>query len=173
MKKLIISILILISLLISETSGVSAVSFVAKVSDQTPNEDRLSEDYRVLALYSYFKSHNSPLADYSQDFIKIADKYELDWRLIPAISGVESTFGKNLPSGSYNAYGWANGKYSFESWEESIEIVSKTIREKYINKGAVSVNQIGRIYAPPSSTWSWKVNYFMNEIDPLPVEFSL
>jgi hypothetical protein len=130
-------------------------------------------DYRVVILRKYLESHNSPLSESSEHFVYWADKYELDWRMVPAISGVESTFGKNIPANSYNAYGWANGNYSFESWEDSIEVVSKTLREKYYNRGATTINQIARRYAPPSSTWAWKVTYFMEKIDPIPVDFDL
>lgn len=130
-------------------------------------------DERVVLLKKYLESKNSPLAGNSKDFIEYADKYDLDWRFVPAITGVESSFGKHIPSNSYNAYGWANGKYDFTSWEESIEVVSKALRIKYIDKGATSIEAIGRIYAPPSSTWSNKVHYFMNQIEPMPIEYTL
>jgi len=93
--------------------------------------------------------------------------------MVAAISGVESTFGKRIPENSYNAYGWANGNYYFESWEDSIAIVSKTLREKYYDRGATTLNQIARRYAPPSSSWAWKVNYFMEKIDPVPLPFTI
>jgi len=130
-------------------------------------------DRRRIVLKRFLKLHNSPLADHAKEFIREADKYRLDWRLVAAISGVESTFGKNTPSNSYNAYGWANGAYSFGSWEESIAVVSKALREKYINKGATNIGKIARIYAPPSNSWAWKVKFFMRKIEPLPVEFAL
>lgn len=130
-------------------------------------------DYRVANLRNFFNTYNSPLALYAEDFVLMADKYNLDYRLVPAISGVESTFGKQIPSGSYNAYGWANGNYSFESWPNSIEVVSKTLRTQYVDRGANSVPEIARIYAPPSSTWAGNVQYFINKIDPLPLSFEI
>lgn len=132
-----------------------------------------SFDFRVYVLRDYLESHNSPLSEYSEEFIEYADKNQLDYRLVPAISGVESTFGKRIPKNSYNAYGWANGEYAFKSWEDSIEHVSGTLRTKYIDKGAVSIWAISRRYAPPSRTWGFKVKYFMNKIDSLPVTFDL
>lgn len=128
-------------------------------------------DQRVVRLKSFLESYNSPLAPYAFEFVTYADLYDIDWRLVPAISGVESTFGKRIPQGSYNAYGWVNGKYRFQSWEDSIEIVSKTLREKYYNKGATSIQKIAKRYAPPSQSWAWKVKYFMEKIDPAPIEF--
>ncbi|MFI5240846.1 MAG: hypothetical protein ACHQUA_00230 [Microgenomates group bacterium] len=130
-------------------------------------------DYRVYRLKNYLNSHNSPLAEYSEEFIQYADTYDIDWRMVPAISGVESTFGKRIPQNSYNAYGWANGEYRFTSWEDSIDHVSMTLKTKYIDKGAPSIAKIARRYAPPSTTWGTKVKFFMKKIDPLPLEFSL
>lgn len=140
----------------------------------TPKRDLVQKkfDYRVNVLTKYLSGHNSPLADYAGLFIYKADENGIDWRLIPAITGVESTFGKNIPINSYNAYGWANGRYRFESWEDSIEVVSKALREKYIDRGANTLPKIARRYAV-SLSWEWKVRYFMNEIDSIPLAFTL
>jgi hypothetical protein len=155
------------------TADVSADVTVAESSAQLVGRTKVESDYREKILRNYLEEHNSPLSEYSGVFICLADKYRLDWRLVPAITGVESTFGKRIPINSYNAYGWANGSYSFESWDESIEVVSKALRNNYIDRGAVSINDIARIYAPPSETWARNVKFFMNKIDPLPVSFSL
>jgi hypothetical protein len=78
---------------------------------------------------------------------------------------VESTFGKQIPSYSYNAYGWNNGNFRFKSWEDSIEIVSKALREKYFDRGLNTPYKIGPVYAPPSKTWASKVSFFMQKIE--------
>ena len=122
-------------------------------------------DLRVEKLRRFLDFYNSPLANYAWNFVNAADKYSLDWKIIPAITGVESTFGKAIPTGSYNAYGWANGAYWFTSWEDSIEIVAKTLRVNYLDKGADTVEKIAPIYAPPSNTWAAKVRYFMEKIE--------
>ncbi len=132
-----------------------------------------SKDLRVIRLQKFFQKYNSPLMPYANDFVYFADKYQIDYRLVPSISGVESTFGKRIPPGSYNAYGWANGEYKFKSWPDSIEHVTKTLRYKYYDKGAVNIDQIARRYAPPSKTWGHNVKYFLAKIDSTPVEFDL
>lgn len=126
------------------------------------NEEKV--DFRTLALEKFLEIYNSPLANYASVFVEIADKYQVDWRLVPAITGVESTFGRRIPSGSFNAYGWGNGKITFASWEESIEVVTKTLKEKYIDRGLDTPHEIARVYAPPSLTWGNKVSYFMKKI---------
>ncbi|MCX7928240.1 MAG: hypothetical protein N2558_00955 [Patescibacteria group bacterium] len=173
-----ILIAILVSLLLlnavaRELWGCTLISYSAQIKDarinRYPNPKSLEieniYDTRVIKLRNFLTKHNSPLAPYAEIFVKSADKHNIDWRLVPAITGVESSFGKRIPPKSYNAYGWANGKHKFESWESSIEHVTKTLREKYYEKGATTIEKIGRKYAPPSSTWSKNVRFFMNQID--------
>lgn len=130
-------------------------------------------DYRVHILRKFLGSHKSPLTPYSITFVKMADYYGLDWRMVPAISGVESTFGKRIPPGSYNAYGWANGKAGFVSWPHSIVTVTGTLKKNYIDRGAVSIQRISRIYAPPSTTWGKNVTFFVKKISPMPLSFDI
>lgn len=174
MKKTII-IVLAIFLLFATTDQISADLSVAGSSAQLAYPDSYQDNFdsRVIVLRQFLQEQNSPLSQYSDIFIKYADDNELDWRLIPAITGVESTFGKNIPANSYNAYGWANGNYSFSSWEESISTVSITLNEKYIAKGATTIEKIGKIYAPPSTTWAYKVKYFMNKIQAFPLEYTI
>jgi hypothetical protein len=142
----------------------------ATIKSETENSDY---DYRVENLKNFLEKYNSPLADYASDFVAYADANGLDYRLVPAISGVESTFGKNIPSNSYNAYGWVNGNYDFNSWPDSIATVSSTLKNSYIDKGAESIPQIAKRYAPPSTTWGNGVKYFVSKIDTLPLSFDI
>lgn len=131
-------------------------------------------DKRAKILSDYLNQFNSPLQNYSQDFIEIADKYGIDWKLVPAISGVESTFGKFIPGGthylntSYNAWGWGastpDAAIYFKSWKEAIETIAKGLKERYIDKGLLTPFQMNRVYAA-SPTWGTKVDYFMKEIE--------
>jgi len=130
-------------------------------------------DYRVENLRKFLEKYSSPLAVYAEEFVTYADLNGLDYRLVPSISGVESTFGKHIPTDSYNAYGWANGEYSFTSWEDSIAHVSGTLRSSYIDKGAASIAKIAKRYAPPSVTWAGKVTFFVKKIDSLPLNFDI
>jgi len=141
----------------------NTISSSAQLKDET-----FEFDNRTQILKEYFQQFNSPLAEYAEEFVGAADAYELDWRLLPAISGVESTYGKFIPQNSYNAYGWNNGAYTFQSWEDSIWTVTKALKEKYVNRGANTVDKIGRIYAPPSPFWAGKVKGIMAKIDSQP-----
>lgn len=146
-------------------------SSLSSTSAASPSFQKLLDaesvvDIRVLKLSNYLARKNSPMASKADKFVAVADKYNMDWRLVPAISGVESNFGRFIPEGSYNAYGWAGGNYRFESWEDSIETVTRELKSNYVDRGAVTVNQIGVIYCPPNSyNWTAGTNQFMSEIE--------
>jgi hypothetical protein len=125
-------------------------------------------DSRVRILREYLEKYNSPLVPYAGTFVEKADKYNLDWKLVAAISGVESTFGREIPYESFNGWGWGiygDNMIRFSSWTQGIETISEGLRNKYINKwGAKDVYEIGKFYAS-SPTWAQRVEYFMNEIE--------
>lgn len=133
-----------------------------------------SIDGRKQALESFFRSYNSPLLGSEDAFIQVADKYNLPWTLLPAIAGKESGFGKVIPYGSYNAWGWGifTGQktgINFLSWEDGINGVGAGIRKNYFNKGMDTVASMEYSYTPPSAngTHSWKqgVEFFMQQIE--------
>lgn len=122
-------------------------------------------DARVLKLAAYLESKNSELAPYAVDFVRAADKYGLDWRLLVAISGVESGFAKIYVRGTYNSWGWGGGYISLGSWDNAIEVISKALNENYATKWkAKTVEEIGPIWAEDPN-WSKKVNLYLNQID--------
>ena len=143
--------------LAAEIAGSSAV-----LAEKFPS---LEVDSRAKQLEIFFQSYDSPLATYSAYFVKMADKYGIDWKLLPAIAGVESTFGKKIPVGSYNAYGWNGGNARFDSWEEGIEEVCRKLKEKYYERGLKTPYKIAPVYCPPSLVWAGKVVSFMEKID--------
>lgn len=110
------------------------------------------------------KRYDSPLLGQVDSFIDACSTYNLDCYLLPSISGVESTFGKFLIPGTFNPFGWGRGALAFKSYDDTIMTVGKAIREKYIDKGADSVDKIGRIYCE-GDTWSGKVKFFMAKFE--------
>lgn len=130
---------------------------------------QITRDERIDQLRAYLTMHNSPLSDEAPHFISEADRLGLDWKLVAAIAGTESTFGKHVPGGSYNGWGWgiptgAQSGIAFKSWKQGITTVSEGLKYRYVNRGAVSVEQIGRIYAA-SPRWAGNVRFFINQIE--------
>lgn len=123
-------------------------------------------DLRPHKLAKFLGQHGSLLANYADEFVHQADRNRLDYRLLPAISGVESTFGRNYIAGTYNVYGWGKGSIPFGSWVDGIAKVSTALRTNYYDRGAVTIEQVGRIYDPPgAANWAYGVNYFMDQIE--------
>ncbi|MBI2196689.1 glucosaminidase domain-containing protein [Candidatus Daviesbacteria bacterium] len=128
-------------------------------------------DGRAKIIENFFKTYKSPLSAQSETFILVADKYELDYRLLPAIAMQESNGGKKVIKNSYNPFGY--GIYGemvvkFSSWEGAIERVGKALREDYLNKGLKNPTQMMAKYTPPSlskgGAWAKGVNTFMEEL---------
>lgn len=141
-----------------------AANKVAETSAEIQTSQGVT-DNRKQVLKAFLNRYNSSLAPYSGKIVELADKYKIPWTWVAAISGVESTFCREIPYNSYNCWGWANGEYSFSSWEDGIEIVTRTLKEFYVDKGADTIVKIAPIYAPPSTTWAGKVLYFINLIE--------
>lgn len=123
-------------------------------------------DKRAEILQAYLAQYNSPMQYQAQAFVETADQYNLDWKLLPAIAGVESTFGKFIPGG-YNAWGWGvygNQAIYFNSWKEGMLAVSEGLKTHYINNGLTDPYKINRIYST-SPAWGANVTYFINDLE--------
>ncbi len=128
-------------------------------------------DGRAKIIENFFEGHKAPLSDQSRTFIQVADKYKLDYRLLPAIAMQESNGGKKVIKNSFNPFGYGiygNLVVKFNSWEEAIERVGRALREDYLNQGLKNPTQIMAKYTPPSLTrggvWARGVNTFMEEL---------
>lgn len=121
-------------------------------------------DYRKVRLFNFLREKNSPLAPFAADFVDASDLWRIDWRLLPAIAGLESYFGRKILPGSYNAYGWAGGYFKFNGWRDSIYYLSYKLRRNYYDRGLTGPESIGKIYAPPNPNWGKLVSSIMAQI---------
>ena len=127
-------------------------------------------DGRAKIIEDFFKGYKSTLADYSNTFIAVADKYNIDYRLLPAISMQESNGGRKVISNSNNPFGY--GIYGgrvlrFDTWEDAIERVGRGLKEDYFDKGLNTPDKIMAKYTPPAladGSWSKGVKSFMLEL---------
>ena len=128
----------------------------------------VSQDARLVAVRAFFKKYHSDLLPYADDVISSADKYGLDYRLIPAISMQESGGCKNAPKGSYNCWGfgiYAKQVKTFKNYYEAIDTVTKTLAMQYKANGLETPEQIMTRYTPGSNgSWARGVNQFMNQL---------
>jgi hypothetical protein len=145
-----------------------AVSYAASPSEGYKAEAIVS-DSRVANLKMFFRKNNSPLYDYADSIVNVSDKYQFDYRLLPAIAMQESNLCRVIPDDSHNCWGW--GIYGttvtkFDSYDEAIETVGKGIKKEYIDKGMVTASAIMSKYTPSSpGSWSHGVNTFLKALE--------
>lgn len=130
-----------------------------------------SSDGRVKALEEFFKRYKSVLVNQADTFIEVADKYGLDWRLLPSISMQESNGARRMIPSSNNPFGYGiygDKVLKFESFENAIETVGKGLKENYISQGLTTPETIMTKYTPPSvalgGPWAKGVQTFMEEL---------
>jgi hypothetical protein len=102
---------------VSLSPSVSSAVVIEKSKEDVRKE-------RAEAVNKYYKDHDAPLEGKGLQFVLVAEKYGLDWRLLPAIAMRESTGGKFACKN--NPFGWGSCRLSgFKSYDEAIETVGK------------------------------------------------
>lgn len=80
-----------------------------------------SNDWRIDQLERSLEGR--PVQAYAVPFIRIADRYQLDWRLLPALTIVETSGGKHVRRRN-NWFGWDSGQARFQSVTDAAELVA-------------------------------------------------
>lgn len=122
-------------------------------------------DPRAAQMRVILEKYNSPMVGLEDVLISTAEKYQLDWTLMAAIAGTESSFAKRMPYNCVNPYGWGiygNNKLCFKSLEDSIEGVAAGLAAKY---NISSIESIAYTYNKVSTAgWIKHTRFFMNKI---------
>lgn len=123
------------------------------------------EDKRISKLEDFFDKTKSPFKKYAKVFIEVADKYKLDWKLLPVVSMVESTGGKNY---QLNGFGWGSDRIDFGSDSDDIDGVAARINSLSYYKTYI---KSGRLYdfslaynGPFAESYFKKLMYFYKQI---------
>ena len=117
---------------------------------------------------AYLRQKNSAMAGVGAALESLARQYNLDPRLIVAISGAETTFGKHVCALN-NAWNWFHKgscpPSTFVSYEEGLEHVTKFMRRSYLNKGYTTVPLIAKKYCTSGCDhWVPLVTEFQQEM---------
>lgn len=120
------------------------------------------QDPRLEPLRRFFEQSDCPALEYAHVFLEAADDYDLDWRLLPSISYIESTGGKTAANN--NLFGWDSGRAEFPTPTAGIHTVAYrlTHSERYREK---SLDQKLAIYNPDAG-YAGKVKSVMRRIAP-------
>lgn len=118
-----------------------------------------SIDNRVNILSAFLERYKSSMD--AKELITASDKYGLDWRLLPAIAGVESTFCRNY---IHNCFGWNKDKTPASPDRVARGIILEKPYAKW-NKDRTNIYLLAvpYNYAHPEE-WTKKVNFFMGKI---------
>ena len=87
-------------------------------ADIPPAHPAVRPDPRVARIREYFKKRLCPAHKYAEDFLIAADRHNLDWRLLPSLSMIETAGGKGTRNN--NMFGWANANVRFRTVQEGI-----------------------------------------------------
>jgi len=147
----------------AEIAGHSArLNFARVKTEIDPSSNDLF--FKAKAIEEILSDYHSPLVQEIEAFIKSCRKYNLNCYLLPAIAGLESTFGQFIYPQSYNPFGWGGGYIIFNNWAEAIDTVAQGLRKNYLDKGAQTIDEIGVIYSE-SPTWARRINWFVNKFE--------
>jgi hypothetical protein len=131
-----------------------------------------SADARPIIVAKFLERYKSPLKPYDhfgQVFVDLADKYQIDFRLLPAIAMQESNLCKVIPAGSYNCLGFgihSRGTLTFESFEANFDRAAKELKANYLDRGLTTPDKIMSKYTPGSNgSWADSVNQWMREME--------
>jgi hypothetical protein len=91
------------------------------------------EDPRVVRLEAFFKTYDCPGPFHVHEYLQAADSHALDYRLLPAISLVESTCGAFERMN--NRWGWDSVQSGFPSVPAGIDYITKQLAENPRYKG--------------------------------------
>lgn len=150
-------------------SRVNSVAYAALPTNQNYFSASIyQQDGRVEKIKQFLRKYDSPLESYARDIIDAAERYGLDYRLVPAIAMQESNLCLKIPEDSNNCWGYGiygGNVHKFSDYKEGIYAVSKTLGTKYKDRGLVTPDQIMTMWTPSSNgSWAFGVNHFMDKL---------
>ena len=159
-------------------SSVNSSAIEAPVQPQLPPVGEVKgistiidgEDARVQLVTNFLKRHSSPLDpdEFGKKLVAIADKYGIDFRLLPAISMQESNLCKKIPAGTFNCLGFGITKtetLGFDNYDASFDRAGRELKKNYVDEGLTTPEQIMEKYTPSSNgSWAESVNQWMAEM---------
>lgn len=134
--------------------------------------DIQTADARVEIVRAFLERYKSPLTPhehYATELVRAADRYGLDYRLLPAIMMQESNLCKTSDPKLKNCLGFgihARGALGFDTYEAGFDRAARELKENYIDQGLTTPAQIMKKYTPSSNgSWEASVNQWISEME--------
>jgi hypothetical protein len=150
--------------------GLLALPFTMWTEKRTPAPNQIaakqlepiSPDPRTIRLKKFFTKLHCPVFDLADEFIHAADDNQLDWRLLPSISIIESGGGKAYRNN--NIFGWNQGLQEFPTIRAGIHHVAFKLARSPLYRNRDLLGKL-RLYNP-NETYPGSVLTVMNRISP-------
>ena len=85
-------------------------------------------DERILRVDAFFESYGCPSPNHASAYVRAADQYGVDYRVLPVISLLESTCG-SFHRGNNNHWGWNSGRTGFASVPNGIDFITRQLAQ--------------------------------------------
>jgi hypothetical protein len=140
----------------------AALTIVASAYGNAVTENPpVFRDTRYDRLESFFQSFGCPAPHYVNEYVGAADSYAIDYRLLPAISVLESTCG--LYQRLNNRWGWDSARKGFSSFRAGLQYIARQLSEGRFYKNK-SLDEKVRMYNP-NPEYARQVRKLMLKID--------
>lgn len=141
-------------------AGLLATPLATNFGQIAPVPNHETVDLRLARLRQFLIEKDCPINKYAADFIEAADKNDLDWRLLPSISYIESGGGKEYKNN--NVLGWDSCRERFPSVRAGIHYVASRLSNSQLYRQK-SLDEKLRVYNPQLE-YSGKVKAVMRLI---------
>lgn len=142
------------------TSEVQAL-YEAKKSEIQQREFEIN----VAKAEAMLKRYDSPMQGLGHIIVQKADECGGDFKILLAIAGNESLFGR-VPVKKYNPYGYLDG-VQYASFEDALTKISCYISQRFIAKCNKDITCIVKTYAGPADDkqrWVFNINWFIKQV---------
>jgi len=119
-------------------------------------------ELRAARLEAFFEAHGCPRPFLVDEYVDAADRNQLDYRILPAVSVLESTCG--VYARLNNRWGWDSARTGFRSVARGIRFIAHQLAFGRYYQGK-NVDQKLRIYNPKNPNYASEVKRLMLEID--------
>lgn len=142
--------------------ALAALALVTSAHGNTVTENPpVLQDNRSDRLETFFHSFGCPTPHYVNEYLGAADSYAIDYRLLPAISVLESTCG--IYQRLNNRWGWDSARKGFSSFRAGLQYIARQLSEGRFYKDK-SLDEKVRMYNP-NPQYARQVKKLMLKID--------
>jgi hypothetical protein len=157
-----VSVLRLLAIRLIAAATLLAVPGLVWTGQRLPEFVTPQDHVRVERLKAFFGQRQSPAEKLAVHFVAAADQYDLDWRLLPSISMIESSGGKRYMNN--NILGWDSCRVRFPTVRDGIYHVASRLAKSSLYRDK-DLDAILRTYNP-HFTYSRRVKSVMNALGP-------